>query len=205
MNGLTKPDVVAPGTNVVSAYSHIYHPEKHVVASSEFDGTLYHWGADSGTSMSAPVVAGVIALWLEANPELTPDDIRGVLSRTCRQPEAGISYPNATYGLGEIDAYRGLLDVLGLTAIEGISRHEPSGVAVTSVGGGVQLCFGEQPRGPIYIKVYSLSGVCVVSSTIAVDGLEAVVPLPSALKGIHVVQLTSANARLCGSTLLNLQ
>jgi subtilisin family serine protease len=116
MNGLTKPDVVAPGTNVVSAYSHIYHPEKHVVASSELDGTLYHWGADSGTSMSAPVVAGVIALWLQANPGLTPDDIRGVLSRTCRQPEQGMGYPNSIYGYGEIDAYRGLLDVLGLTA-----------------------------------------------------------------------------------------
>ena len=205
MNGLVKPDVVAPGTNVVSAYSHIYHPEKHVVASSEIDGILYHWGADSGTSMSAPVVAGVIALWLQANPGLTPDDIRGVLGRTCRQPEAGISYPNATYGYGEIDAYRGLLDVLGLTAIEGISRHEPSGVAVTPVDGGVQLCFGEQPRDPIYIKVYSISGACVGSQSVCVDDLEAVVPLPSALKGIHVVQLTSANARLCGSTLLNLQ
>ena len=45
----------------------------------------------SGTSMSSPVTTGVIALWLQANPKLTPEDIKGVIQRTSHQPEPEFS------------------------------------------------------------------------------------------------------------------
>ena len=64
--------------------------------------------------MACPVVAGTIALWLQAVPTLTREDIIGVFSRTCRKPDETLTYPNNVYGHGEIDAYRGLLDILGI-------------------------------------------------------------------------------------------
>lgn len=204
MNGLTKPDVTAPGTNVVSSYSHYYHREDHVVGTSTFNGQQYHWGADSGTSMSAPVVAGVIALWLQARPDLTPDDIRGVMSRCCRHPEAGMDYPNATYGYGEIDAYRGLLDILGLSGVEAISQHQPKGVEMKPTAGSLQLSFDRTVDDNIYIKVYSLDGRCVFDSLQRVDGRQASVPLPMAVTGVHVVQLSEADGRKLGSCLVRL-
>ena len=111
----TKPDICAPGRNIISAYSSYYreaHPTEtgYDVAHFDVDGRTYAWHSDSGTSMSCPVVAGIIALWLQANPNLTRDDIIGVLQRTSRHPEEGLSYPNNKYGYGEIDAYRGLLE-----------------------------------------------------------------------------------------------
>ena len=73
--------------------------------------------------MAAPVVAGIIALWLQAKPDLTREEIIDAFSHTCRQPDAALSYPNNEYGYGEIDAYRGLLHLLGIDGIEKISRQ----------------------------------------------------------------------------------
>ena len=204
MNGLMKPDVVAPGTNVASSFSHLYEEKRYVVAHSECQGERYPWGVLSGTSMSAPVVAGTIALWLQARPDLTPDDVRAVMSRCCRHPETGLVYPNNTWGFGEIDAYRGLLDVLGLTAVEGLSAHQLPGVDIRPSDGGLRVVFAQRPSMPIYIKVFTLSGACILSASAAVKGTEALIPLPSAAPGIYAVQVESADKRLHGSQLVRL-
>ena len=204
MNGLMKPDVMAPGTNVVSSFNHLFEEKKDVIAHSECFGERYPWGVQSGTSMSAPVVAGTIALWLQAKPDLTPADVRDILSRSCRQPDAELTYPNNTYGFGEIDAYKGLLDVLGLTAIEGLSLRQPSGVEIHPSEGGLRIVFNQTPTEPIYIKVYTLSGTCILSDSPVIIGPETFIPLPSPMPGIYAVQVESASKRLCGSQLVRL-
>ena len=74
--------------------------------------------------MSTPAVAGIIALWLQANPHLTPQDVLGVMERTSRScGDYGEKTPWYC-GYGMIDAYSGLLDVLGMTNIEGLSREQ---------------------------------------------------------------------------------
>ena len=208
MNDLMKPDVVAPGTNMVSSYSHVFYPEWGVVAYSDFEGERYPWGVQTGTSMSTPVVAGVIALWLQAKPDLTPEEVKEVMRRSCRHPEEKYDYPNDIYGFGEIDAYRGLLEVLSLSGIEGISLHQPKGVEVIPVEGGLRLVFDREVAEPIRVKVYNLSGVCVCErrevdqTTPDPSYLGGEVALPNALSGVYVVQVECADKRLQGSTLV---
>ena len=216
MNDLMKPDVVAPGTNMVSSYSHVFYPEWGVVAYSDFEGEHYPWGVQTGTSMSTPVVAGVIALWLQAKPDLTPEEVKEVMRRSCRHPEEKYDYPNDIYGFGEIDAYRGLLEVLSLSGIEGISLHQPKGVEVIPVEGGLRLVFDREVAEPVRVRVYNLSGVCVcerreVDQTTpdrrllhedAIAYLGGEVALPNALSGVYVVQVESADRTLQGSTLV---
>ncbi len=113
-SGMIKPDVVAPGCNVISAYSS-YYLENNPDASDtywdvehfEYNGRTYPWNSNTGTSMSSPVVGGIIALWLELCPTLSPDDILEVIAHTSSHYDASLPYPNNQYGFGEIDALAG--------------------------------------------------------------------------------------------------
>ena len=84
INGVAQPTVAAPGTNVVSSINH-YTCNKEIAESMQWHG--YPYGALSGTSMSCPTVSGIIALWLQADPTLTLDDIKEVLAATSRNDE----------------------------------------------------------------------------------------------------------------------
>ena len=202
MNDLLKPDVVAPGTNVVSSYSHVFCPEKAVVTYSDYAGERYPWGVESGTSMATPVVAGAIALWLHAKPDLTPQEVREVLRRSCRHPEAKYEYPNNIYGYGEIDVYKGLLEVLSLSGVEGISCHQLKGVKVIPVEGSLKLVFDGVTTEPVRVRVYNLSGVCILDSQLKAVATETSVALPSILSGVYAVQVESAARSLQGSVLV---
>jgi subtilisin family serine protease len=94
-SGRIKPDIVAPGVEVLSA----------------LPGGTY--GANSGTSMAGPHVAGVVALMWSANPELIGDIDRTeeILISTARRyagSEVGCfdtGRPSNAYGYGVVDAY----------------------------------------------------------------------------------------------------
>ena len=71
------------------------------------------YGGMQGTSMAAPHVAGVVALMLSVNPDLTPNDINMLIADTHPHPQAGpitqdLGTPGRddVYGYGLIDAYK---------------------------------------------------------------------------------------------------
>jgi len=82
--GLIKPDVVAPAANVYSL--------------AKPSGYTYF----SGTSMSCPHVAGLVALMLEKNPTLSPAGVDSIMELTA--VELGTAGKDNTYGSGRIDA-----------------------------------------------------------------------------------------------------
>jgi len=84
---LFRPTLVAPGVNTVSLRaSNLLNViganglpnDSQQLAPTE----IPYYTTASGTSFSAPQVAGVIALMLEANPSLTPAQVRDILQRT---------------------------------------------------------------------------------------------------------------------------
>ena len=125
LDGRIKPDVMAPGQNIISSYSTFFiNNPKNVNASVKSDvrhfkynGRTYAWNANAGTSMSAPVVTGAIALWLQADPTLTPTDCLEIFAKTCTHYDASLSYPNNLYGYGQIDVAAGLREVLRRKAL----------------------------------------------------------------------------------------
>lgn len=79
-----KPEIASPGVDVYSAQP----------------GGGYQ--KMSGTSMAAPHTAGVIALLFQANPGLTPDQVKEVLQQTAI--DKGTAGWDGSYGSGHIDA-----------------------------------------------------------------------------------------------------
>lgn len=99
VDGLNKPDVVAPGVNVVSLrVPNSYLAKTRKTRSAAGAGDYY--SSLSGTSMATPIVAGVAALVLEANPDLAPADVKRILMETAEDR----GYPADVQGAGYVDA-----------------------------------------------------------------------------------------------------
>lgn len=207
MDGRTKPDVMAPGANVISSYNSFYienHPDAYNVTWDvehfDYGGRTYAWNCSSGTSMSCPVVAGVIALWLQAKPDLTPEEAMDVIRHTSRRMDDARDYPNNEEGYGEIDAYRGLLYLLGLDGIRTVSKqHTTMDVRVSE--GRLWLKAAEAQRQEIHLTIYSLSGRPVYEGRLPAGQSSYQVALPSLPAGIYAVQIDSNQS---GSTLVRL-
>jgi serine protease AprX len=99
-----KPDLVAPGVGIESLSA----PDSALYASASdylLPGTVASpalpYLSLSGTSMSAPVVTGTVALMLQANPALTPNAVKAILQYTA---EVYPSYDPLTEGAGFLNA-----------------------------------------------------------------------------------------------------
>ncbi len=114
-DGFKKPDLVAPGKNIVGRLVNTNmgmggaHPA-NVVAGSYFKM--------SGTSVSAPIVSGAIALLLQDEPNLTPDQVKYRLRATANKSWAG--YNSAKAGGGCLDIYAAVTRATTASANTGI-------------------------------------------------------------------------------------
>ena len=217
LDGRTKPDVVAPGTFVMSSYNHFFlndNPDnffhRWTIARTDFapDGgaaVSYPWGADEGTSMSTPVVSGAIALWLEACPSLTPEQVKDVLAATCKpvvlpSGEMPLQWPNNFAGYGEIDVYAGLVEVLNryVTGIDTISRHQPAAVGCRLSADGFHVSIDASVAEPVTLRLFSVGGQLVASRHVCGGG-ETVIPMTAAGSGVYVLQSQSKDKAAAGS------
>ena len=102
--GFVKPDIIAPGGHLLSTMNNGTrlvgdHPEYRV------DNKHFIM---SGTSQSAAVVTGIVALMLQQSPWLEPDDVKCRLMASARvgvRQDGGLAYSVFQQGAGLVDAY----------------------------------------------------------------------------------------------------
>ena len=118
-DGFAKPDLVAPGRNIISLLASDQarlfgeHPIHQV------DGDHFRM---SGTSMSAPIVSGVAALLLQDEPGLTPDQVKYRLMATANRDWPG--YDGAKAGAGYVDAAAAIHGTTTESANTGIAASQ---------------------------------------------------------------------------------
>jgi subtilisin family serine protease len=88
-------DVSAPGDPILSTWDPRDPQNPNVV-----------YNIDGGTSMASPIVAGLVALIKARRPDLTPDEIEGLIEATAI--DKGLAGKDQNYGYGRIDAGRAL-------------------------------------------------------------------------------------------------
>ena len=121
--GLIRPDISAPGANITSLNSLTTN------GYTELDGT----------SMATPCVAGVLAMLLEANPELSPAELDSIIELT--SVRVGNTMKNNRVGSGRIDA---------LAAMNALFHHGPTNLTANFDGEQVVLNWTAAPEGISY-------------------------------------------------------
>lgn len=136
-----RPDITGSGVDIKSVRSH--GPGITNVAGTVpvFVGSndtttippayLPFYTTSQGTSFSCPQVSGVVALMLEANPMLTPDEVVTLL----RQTSTPMPYEEKVVGTGYVDAHNVVRAVMGLAAV----AHPANLFPVTTGSGGPQV------------------------------------------------------------------
>lgn len=118
-----RPDITGSGVDIKSVRSHGPGLVNTIGAVPIFVGAndlttippayLPFYTTSQGTSFSCPQVSGVVALMLEANPQLTPDQIVTIL----RQTATPMPYEEKVVGTGYVDAHNAVRAVLGLPSV----------------------------------------------------------------------------------------
>ncbi len=170
LDGRKLPHVCAPGYPIVSSINTYYAESGWNSRTNDYPkGTpitigenKYYWAVEYGTSMATPFVAGTIALWLEANPNLTYDDVLKIIQESSTRDEFVSASSNpVAWGAGKINAYEGILNVLNESGIESVDA-DTSTMLVTEVA---DNCFEAFVADEISMRgvLYNLSGQMALS------------------------------------------
>ena len=119
IDGRNLPQVCAPGETVISS-SNSYYVVYGGLENKDLQGSFFeedrpnYWHVERGTSMSSPALAGAIALWLEANPNLTVKEAQEIIEKTAVKDASVLGFKGdpVKWGAGKFDAYAGLKEVI---------------------------------------------------------------------------------------------
>lgn len=149
-------DFVAPGEVAFGAYS-----PNTWYSNSRFNliqGSNERYGIQNAVSAAAPLTAGVIALMLEVNPDLTPEEVRSILQASCVADSFTGAVPNNQWGFGKLDAFLAIENTIQTTSVESILASE-SEVTVFPNPFGHQLTLQlQQPQTVSQVALYNPMG-----------------------------------------------
>lgn len=165
-DGRKLPLICAPGTGIISSISSFYYNNMvnsnadyayELSANQTYLDRSNHWHVEQGTSMATPIVAGSIALWLEAKPNLTVEECRDLIIKYAIRDEYVTNEPNQVqWGYGKFDALGAMKELVG-QGVNNVAADAAEGIIATPTGDGTwNILVPGADR--VELAVYSVDG-----------------------------------------------
>lgn len=199
IDGRNLPHICAPGAAVISTSNTYYFenydiPESALQAKATVNGRNNYWHQEIGTSMATPAVSGAVALWLEANPYLTIDDVKEIAISTAVKDEyvTGFTGDPVKWGAGKFDAYAGLKEAIRRAAGMGRVTSNDDKLVVASKGEeGYNIFLGGSEQ--MDVTVYNISGQPVMAESVAGD--EITIDVSPLSTGVYVLNVNGRHSQ----------
>ena len=169
-DGRIVPHILAPGMPVISALNRYAYPsdylESNTSGKTTKNGRNFYYVYNMGTSMATPDVAGIVALMLQADPELTPEEARDIIQQTAVTDPSMGTLPNNTYGAGRINALECVKRTVELTAAaDGIVSDTENAVSVWADTEARTISVAMPDADPsATLTIYSMAGATIHTS-----------------------------------------
>lgn len=205
-DGRVKPDIAGPGlvlASSISALDSTYlvggSDYSSVIASnvSPINGQTYSYAVAAGTSMSSPAVSGIVALLLQIDSTLTPDEVKNLLfstaitdNKTGVLPAAG----STVWGHGKVNAYGAVASLLGILAVKNNNSLLGCNIFPNPGNGQFQLEILSSINDWVNIDITDIAGRLVQQKDSNLNAGFNLIPvnLEESSKGIYLVKLRSS-------------
>lgn len=206
IDGRVTPFITAPGLAVASSinsFDTTFIPggSNFIYAVTDYKDPAnsrdYYYAVLSGTSMATPVTTGIIALMLEANPTLTPDETKNILMETAIQDKFTGKLPATgtnTWGHGKINAYQAMRSAAGVTTVKNLPGISPDCILFPNPNhGAFTLDYIGAKDETLITSVYDITGKTIFTENwkVTPGDNRKDYTLPSLTQGIYFIKVSS--------------
>lgn len=195
VDGRMKPNITAPGCFIISAVSNNDASGNLMYAEyNENFGRYNQYGYMQGTSMASPFVAGIVATWLQAYPQLTPEQLHEIVQNTARKDSFTATAPDSNWGYGKINALDGLRQCIEKQETGCVSIGMPFDGTVRIADGNILLGFARDTQATLGIT--SMTGSTLFSKQLGKRsaGETLSVAVPQLPKGVYLLSIKTPTA-----------
>lgn len=190
MNGMSHPDICAPGVDVLSSVNSYDTTSVVTVSQVVSGGRTYIWSAKSGTSMASPIACGIIATWMQYKPTLSAQEVREILQATAVKDSCVTADTEGKWGAGKIDAYAGLQQIIA-SGVNDVEVSQNNVLVYPNPNGGQFKVVAQGETDGATLNVYNMVGGLVYTSEINASDDAVDVDLSGMLDaGVYVVSVT---------------
>ncbi len=190
LDGRIKPDITAPANLIAAAESSFYNDFDEslgVGKISKGDGNSWDFSIRRGTSAAAPIVAGIIALMLEVNPDLTPQDVQDLLAANATSDNFTGTVPNLLWGYGKVDAAAVMASLDQITGLNADFSVNPVRIFPNPNRG--TFTMETESIGPTEIKIMDSSGHTLYERKLSIAEKHMAFDLQNPENGIYFLHL----------------
>lgn len=195
VDGRMKPNITAPGCFIISAVSNNDASGNLMYAEyNENFGRYNQYGYMQGTSMASPFVAGIVATWLQAYPQLTPEQLHEIVQNTARKDNFTATAPDSNWGYGKINALDGLRQCIEKQETGCVSVAMPFDGTVRITDGNIVLGFARDTQATLCLT--SMTGSTLFSKQLGKRsaGETLSVAVPQLPKGVYLLSVKTPTA-----------